>query len=454
VNLHGPVRASEAAGPGTAQVTISFAAWKEGNVGPTKHTVQAVAAIPAPKLEPISSRFVKTLTHPDRKANVTDVRFFAKGTKLFAAGYPSGVVQVFDPTTGKELCRIESPPGYRSSADYAVPTSDLQTLYVAVSRRKAATSEKDGKRQTRIEYNGELLAWDMATPRPMPSIQPSASERGVMRAYLSPNGDKIVTVERLSHRADEGVADETLLWDVRTKTAKSLGKAHGTAAFSRDGRRLALAFFATQTEPGRLLVMDLETNRELFTIKETAKGGGFFYPVLSPDNKTLAVQLNAGRAKPPAIRLYDIESGKELAAFESSGGAPFTEAVFSADGHHLAAADYGGGVTVWDIIAKKTVGQVAIPKGMRAGTHVAFSADGKLFAAVAALATPTMFTKEPDPSDLPQPRALVFDLTRRAEPEILICPSGYCGGLAFSPDGNTLAVGGAGGVHLFELSRK
>jgi hypothetical protein len=47
-----------------------------------------------------------------------------------------------------------------------------------------------------------------------------------------------------------------------------------------------------------------------------------------------------------------------------------------------------------------------------------------------------------------------LDLARGGEPEILICPYGYCGGLAFSPDGKTLATGGAGGVHLFDVSDK
>jgi hypothetical protein len=47
----------------------------------------------------------------------------------------------------------------------------------------------------------------------------------------------------------------------------------------------------------------------------------------------------------------------------------------------------------------------------------------------------------------------LFDLTAPgADPDVLICPHGYLGGLAVSPDGRTLAVGGFGAVHLFDLT--
>jgi hypothetical protein len=54
-----------------------------------------------------------------------------------------------------------------------------------------------------------------------------------------------------------------------------------------------------------------------------------------------------------------------------------------------------------------------------------------------------------------QPRVLVFDVvSKSAEPELIVCPHGLPGGLAFAPDGKTLAVGGAGAVHLFDMTDK
>jgi hypothetical protein len=47
----------------------------------------------------------------------------------------------------------------------------------------------------------------------------------------------------------------------------------------------------------------------------------------------------------------------------------------------------------------------------------------------------------------------LFDLDKEGPAEEIICPHGWSGGVAFSADGKTLAVGGAGAVHLFDVSR-
>ena len=41
----------------------------------------------------------------------------------------------------------------------------------------------------------------------------------------------------------------------------------------------------------------------------------------------------------------------------------------------------------------------------------------------------------------------------KAAPRIWIAPHDYTGRLAFSPNGKTLAFGGAGAVHLFDLTK-
>jgi len=431
-------------------VTLSYDAWKDGQVAPTTHTVLVVQP-PALNLEPVSPRLVKTLIHPDRNACVPTVRFFASGTKLFAAGYPSGVVQVFDLASGSELCRIETPPGYRGTADYAISTPDFRTLYVPVDRCKDIVFEKDGKKQYRCQFNGELLAWDLATGKELPAIAPSASERGVLRGYMSPVGNKIVTVERASYTPDEDIVTETLLWDLTNNTAKLLGKGYGMSAFSHDGKRLATALFRSQTEAGCLTVTDLEAGRVFFTTKATAEGRGFSLPTFSPDGKILAIQHGAGRIDRPAtIRLYDAEAGKELGSFDSGGPYPFMEETFSPDGKQLAAPDYHGGLTVWNVSRKQVEWSCQL-NGLQACRRAVFSPDSKR---LAILGWPKV-----DPADLeldvaeqPQARLFLFDRFGTGEPEIIICPQGYCEGLEFSPDGKTLAVGGTGGVHLFDVT--
>jgi hypothetical protein len=47
----------------------------------------------------------------------------------------------------------------------------------------------------------------------------------------------------------------------------------------------------------------------------------------------------------------------------------------------------------------------------------------------------------------------LIDLAGDAPPRVLVAPHGYVGGLAFAPDGKTLAFGGGGAVHLFDLTK-
>jgi hypothetical protein len=87
------------------------------------------------------------------------------------------------------------------------------------------------------------------------------------------------------------------------------------------------------------------------------------------------------------------------------------------------------------------------------GLRLAFSPDGTKVAAPAYVKTDDR-TRDPDPRDLPQPRLYLFDLTRGGEPEECVLPHGYPGGVAFSTDGKVLAVGGAGAVHLLDMTKR
>jgi hypothetical protein len=62
--------------------------------------------------------------------------------------------------------------------------------------------------------------------------------------------------------------------------------------------------------------------------------------------------------------------------------------------------------------------------------------------------------RDPDPDDYPQPRVSILDLSGKTPPRVLIAPThGYVGSVVFSPDGRTLALGCAGAVHLFDMTK-
>jgi WD40 repeat protein len=434
-------------------LSISFDAWKEGHVLPTTYDVKFTKPKAGPKPEPVSERLIKSLVHPDRTANLTTVQFTSDGAKLFTAGYPSGVLQVWDVATRKELHRVETPRGYRGTADYASPTQDLAKAYVPVDKRKAVQFEENGERKVRIDYTGGVPVWDVATGKQLAPLETSAPGRGVLHAFLSPNGDKLVAVERPSYSRDEQPKDLTVLHDLKTKTVTPLGDGYGMAAFSADGQVVVVCLLATKEQPGRLIAVDLTTGKERFSAIATAQGRGFSWPAVSPEGKLAVVIDSGGRIDSPGVlRLFDMKTGKEAAAFESSGKYPFTYPAFSPDSSRLAATDYNGGLTIWDVAGKKVEqARTFSEKWVR---HATFAPDGKTLA-VFVQAAPEGDEREPDPRDVAQPKVYLFDVTNpEKKPEILVCPHGWIGGLAFSPDGKMLAAGGAGAVHLFDLSKR
>ncbi len=98
---------------------------------------------------------------------------------------------------------------------------------------------------------------------------------------------------------------------------------------------------------------------------------------VAPDGKSLAVV--GGQA----IRILDLNTGKELRSLKSNGLPAANHAVYSPDGRLIAASDFTGRIQLWDAATGEAAGQV-MPAGPdriggRAGTF-SFSADGKYLA--------------------------------------------------------------------------
>ncbi len=114
----------------------------------TTHSLKVLPAKAGPKPEPVAANLIATLVHPERTASVWEVAFSPDGTRLFGAGYPSGIVQIWDVASHKDIRQINTPPGLRGTANYAVLTPDWKTLYVPVDKRKVTPFERGGRRFT------------------------------------------------------------------------------------------------------------------------------------------------------------------------------------------------------------------------------------------------------------------------------------------------------------------
>jgi WD40 repeat protein len=448
VNLHGPVRADEGVGLGQAAVKLSLY-WEGVAVASTTHTLSLRDATGGKPL-PVSRRLLRSLPHPDRTACFWQVAFMPGG-HLFTAGSPLGVIQVWDPASGKEVRRIEPARGHDGSADYPRTPDDFSRLYVPITERKVRRDGDDPKAPLRIEFDGRLLVWDVATGKELPPIRPRPGW-GVMAAELSPDGKRLISVECMGYvRGKELPEYQIRLIDLATGRSRPVGKGFGTAAFSRDGRRIYLARSLDGKDKVSTLVVLDGDGKELATLARS-RGGRLLWPILSPDEKRLGIKAGKGRTnESETLKVFDTATGKEVAAFPSGGNYAFLKPAFSPDGTLLAASDHNAQVTVWDVSRKAVLRQQKF-EGKALGFLLAFSPDGKRLAVPARVMTKDDRGRYRDPLDLPQPRVYLFDLGQEGRVEEIVCPHGWSGAAAFSADGKVLAVGGAGAVHLFDVA--
>jgi hypothetical protein len=458
VNLHGPVRAAEV--EGTARVVISLSTWSEGKVQPTVHEITVRAPKKGRKTELVTDRLVRTLPHPDRKANIGVVRFSADGTRFMMTGYPSGVVQIWDARTWKETARLDTPSGLRSSWDYALPMPDWKSVLVYVMSRKLVREEQGGKVKERLQIDGRIDVHDAAGGKRRDSIP--LRDRGPQGLFLVPGGKAVVVNTQGSFAAGADRPQFTELVDLSTGTAKKLFDTFAQPAFAPDGKT---AYFSiTKYRPGgevenSLVKYDLARARVLKT-KDKDRGTYFASPTLSPGGKRLFVvtgRLVKSRTEDGALAVLDSDTFGELARIpgeeKPDSGITFADPQFTPDGKTLITR-CGGPLIVWDVATNRTVRTV--PVGDLHFTRLLLSPDGKRAVVVG---MPKFdfrrMARDGDTQDLPQPRLLLIDLSDpNSKPQVHMLPNGMLGGAAFSPDGSTLAVGGAGGAHLIDVSAR
>jgi WD40 repeat protein len=454
VNLHGPVRANASAGAGDATVTVRFDAWKEGHVAPTTHTIRVEAPRVKLTLEPVAPELRKTLVHPDRKASTGLLQFSPDGGKLFVAGYPSGVVQVFDVATGKELRRVAGPRGYRSSMHYAVPSADWRTIYIAVESRKGERVTKDGKTVFVPNYSGEIRVFDVATGEEKPPLKREGNG-AVSTIELSPEGKSLLARETFSTVNDKGERSLTSAlfeWDPVARTARENQKGYGDQRRSKDGRWSVASQVDYQALTTRLAVTDTKAGKKTVLLDEKKMTLGF--TGLSPEGRFLAVSVyrhDKGRGE-SELRVWDLATLQEV-PLRSLKLDAILDLIFSPDGAVLAAWTNPGGTRLIDT---KTWTERVLPgKDARDSfQRSAFSADGKRLALVATrLPESAHQSREPDPLDYPQSRIYVYDLAENSPPRVFVCPQGFMTRLEFDPTGKWLAAGATGGVWMLDVGK-
>lgn len=458
MNFDGPVRVADNAGSGTATVTLSLDAWKGVPVAPTTH---AVTVLPpnAAKAEPVAPGLIASLRHPQHDASLWQIAFSSDGARLFASGFTSGIVQIWDVASRKELCRIDTSPGVFESTEYALLTPDWKTLYVPVEKRTVKPIEKGGKRVYRIDYAGKIRAWDIASGKEKAPLRPAPGSASGY-AKLSPDGRFLVCIEQLS--CDTSRTDRqarTVVWDLATGRRRKLCDGNAGWAFAPDGKTAAISLADNQSKTSAVKVLDLATGKELAAVTCPEKGRWFSVRSFSPDGSVVAIALGGKKGAPVEVWFLDARTlegrGKLIGKGDPEGHGGSSGMLFTPDGKRFAVLDGAGNVLLWDVAGQRVERTLPSPGASQQGWQLAVSPDSKTLAVGWAPKADAELESAADlnPEDLPQPRLSLIDLAGDAPPRVLVAPHGSAGALAFSPDGKMLAFGGAGAVHLFDLTK-
>ncbi len=262
---------------------------------------------------------------------------FSHDGKRLAAANDDGSVRVFSLASGKELAR--APGGQADRIECVVFSPSGNSVLIALSsvgevmiRLHDSASGKETRR-----YKGHAL--------------------GVTSLAFAPDGKRFVS----------GGMDKTLrLWEIaKPKEIRRFDGHDGmlqSVAFSDDGKRL-LSGAADKT----LRTWDASTGDELAKMDEpvgsvnavaflpggrfaVSGGGGEF----EANAKGIGVELKMNLGKAQAVRLWDVQAGKQLHFFDGPTFA-VTRVAVSADGRRVFAGSANGTMHVWEVPETKTL---------------------------------------------------------------------------------------------------
>ncbi len=310
---------------------------------------------------------------PSTDANRTVLALSANGARLAASTtLPDGrpVLVVWEAASGKRTCDLAirasalafAPDGGHLAAAtegriavWSLPeVKPVAALKVGRSLVHCLAFGRRGARSRSLllaagDAGGAATVWDLSSGHPLSFCR--GSHYDVFAVALSPDGTTLLTAGRSSPR----------LWDVATGrlllhlTGASVATG---AAFSPDGRRLAISSLTAFESPGGVQVLDLEEGRGVRLLRGLS--GQLARVGFSPDGRLLA-----GLAHDWQVGLWDRSTGQLLHVLDAPQGllAEHGGFAFDAAGRRFAcAADRQA--RLWDVASGAVRGSWDLPQGI------------------------------------------------------------------------------------------
>ncbi len=199
---------------------------------------------------------------------------FSPDSNLLVSGSADGTVRRWDVHTGEET---------------HVLRGHARSVY-------STSFSPDGKRIVSAGEDKTARLWDAATGKEIMTLR--GHEGYIYSVRFTPDGKVLAT------SADDGTVR---IWDATNGTTLKIFRARANMvealAVSPDGKRVA-AGDGSWYEPGEVLIWDIETGEELFTLPHSAR---VFETMFSPDGKRLFTIGASG-----AVGIWDLETREEL----------------------------------------------------------------------------------------------------------------------------------------------
>lgn len=432
---------------------MSLNGWREAHVAPAEFDLQITRPKSQIELESVSPRLVRELTHPGRTDFFASVAFTPDSERLVARGFPSGITQVWEVSSGRSLTRIDT-GGDRFCQWRVAP--DGAAGYLSRNGLTETLVERNGKTLQRREYRGDIRQWDLATGQLTGTFQFTPS-RGISSFCISADSKQMVTFERHSGEYERSVPWTTSLWNLTTGQSLTVADdLHGgMAQLSADGKTLLGTQFDDKNYLLAMKLIDMESTKPRLTIPVEGKLRQSANFVMSANASLVATSLYSEVTEQTWLKVWNGRTGEEVLSFAADPGDLLNWVAFSPDDRTLAVtsyADEGPKLLVFDIATRKLTMTVRLGPKASVGDPV-FNPDGRWVLVVTQVAADETGQRFRDPLEMPQGRIYLIEAATGTIRETLVAPQGLLGSVEFSPDGTRFATPTTGKVLLWDFTK-